>query len=139
MTRWSEADLVTLQARTVGPMGTVNRNPVPITSRVTKYGNKPTIVDNIVFDSVAEAKRYNELKLFEKGGAILDLHLQPEFPLIVGEDLVCTYIADFSYRDPIHKRLVVEDVKSSATKTRAYRIKVKLLKALTGIIVREVA
>jgi hypothetical protein len=137
MTRWSEADLVALQARTVGPTGTVNRNPVPITSRVTKYGNKPTMVDGIPFDSLAEARRYNELKLFVHAGDLSNLELQPKFPLVVNGELVCTYIADFSYEQRGYR--VIEDVKSRASKTRAYRIKVKLLKALTGIIVREVA
>lgn len=139
MPRWSEADLEKLQARTVGPTGAVSRNPVPITSRVTKYRNKPTVVDNIRFDSLAEAKRYNELKVLQSGGAIVDLQLQPKFHLIVGEELVCTYTADFGYRDPVHRRRIIEDVKSTATKTPQYRIKVKLLKALTGIEVREVA
>jgi hypothetical protein len=137
MTRWSEADLEKLQARTVGPTGSVSTCAVPITSHVTKYGNKPTVVDNIRFDSQAEAKRYNELKLFQHAGQICDLELQPKFPLLVNGELVCTYIGDFRYYS--HGYQVIEDVKSKATKTPQYRIKVKLLKALTGIEVREVA
>jgi hypothetical protein len=137
MTRWSEQDLQRYQARTVGPNGDVSRNPVPITTHVRKYRNKPTIVDDIMFDSVAEAKRYNELKFFLSASEITNLELQPKFPLEVNGQLVCTYIADFSYWS--HGCRVIEDVKSDATKTPQYRIKVKLLKALTGIIVREVA
>lgn len=137
MTRWTETDLVNLQARPVGPAGTVSKRPVPIISRVTKYGNKPTVVDNIRFDSLAEAKRYSELKLFHHEGSLTDLELQPKFALVVNGEKVCTYIADFSYK--IRGMLVVEDVKSPASKTPVYRVKVKLLKALTGIIVREVA
>jgi hypothetical protein len=137
VTRWSEEDLQRYQARNVGPNGEVSRNPVPITTRIKKYRNKPTMVDEILFDSVAEAKRYNELKFFQAAGQISNLELQPKFPLEVNGALVCTYIADFSYMS--HGYRVIEDVKSNATKTPQYRIKVKLLKALTGIVVLEVA
>ena len=137
MTRWSEEELQRYNARTVGPTGVVNRNSVPITPSVRKYRNKPTMVGDILFDSMAEARRYNELKLLEQGGAIADLKLQPKFPLMVNDELVCIYTGDFSYQS--HGYRVIEDVKSEATKTPQYRIKVKLLKALTGIEVREVA
>jgi len=102
-----------------------------------KYHNKPTVVDGIKFDSKAEARRYNELKLLVRACEISDLQLQPKFPLVVNGELVCTYIADFSYEMRFHR--IVEDVKSPASKTPQYRIKVKLLKALTGIEIREVA
>jgi len=106
-------------------------------ARRRKFRNKPCEVDGIKFDSRAEAKRYNELKLFVHEGSLTDLELQPKFALVVNGEKVCTYIADFSYK--IRGMLVVEDVKSKATKTPQYRIKVKLLRALTGIEVREVA
>ena len=35
-----------------------------------KYGNRKTVVDDIKFDSKAEARRYKELKLLEKSGII---------------------------------------------------------------------
>lgn len=102
-----------------------------------KFQNIPCEVDGIKFDSRAEGRRYNELKLFVAGGEISNLELQPKFQLEVNGALVCTYVADFSYQQRGYR--IVEDVKSKATKTRQYRIKVKLLKALTGIEVREVA
>jgi hypothetical protein len=102
-----------------------------------KYRNRPCVVDGIRFDSIAEAKRFNELKLFVAAGEISNLELQPKFPLVVNGGLVCVYIADFSYSERGYR--VVEDVKSPVTRTAQYRIKVKLLKALTGIVVREVA
>ena len=49
----------------------------------SKYGNKKTIVDDIEFDSIAEARRYRELKLLEAAGEIEGLVLQPPFPLEV--------------------------------------------------------
>ena len=46
------------------------------------------------------------------------------------------YRADFSYRE--NGALVVEDVKSSATRTRTYLDKRKLMREIHGIEVREV-
>jgi len=112
-------------------------NAVVVFRRPRKFRNKPCIVDGIRFASQAEARRYNELKLFQREGSLSNLELQPKFPLVVNGELVCTYIADFSYEQRGYR--VVEDVKSKATKTPQYRIKVKLLHALTGITVREVA
>lgn len=103
-----------------------------------KYGAKKTVVDGITFASKAEAIRYAELKLLQRAGLILDLKLQPKFPLVVSGKLVATYIADFSFTDVTTKLSVVEDVKSPATRTDAYRIKVKLLFALHGVEVTEI-
>jgi len=105
--------------------------------RGAKFANIPTTVDGIKFASRAEARRYGELKLLERANQIRNLELQPKFPLVVNGELVCTYVADFAYS--LDGTLgVVEDVKSKATKTPQYRIKVKLLRALYGIEVREV-
>ena len=102
-----------------------------------KYGAKRTTLDGITFDSKREAARYADLKLMQKAGLITDLKLQPKFRMIVEGDLICDYVADFAYTDE-HGREVVEDVKSEPTKTAAYRIKKKLLKAIYGISVTEV-
>lgn len=105
--------------------------------RKRKFQNIPCEIDGIKFDSRAEARRYNELKLLQREGSICKLELQPKFPLAINGQLICTYIADFSYE--LRGYRFIEDVKSKATKTPQYRIKMKLLKALTGIEVREVA
>ena len=47
----------------------------------SKYKAKKTIIDGITFDSKSEAKRYEELKLLQRGGAIQNLSLQPRFML----------------------------------------------------------
>jgi len=99
-----------------------------------KYGNKKTVVDNIVFDSMKEAARYGELKLLEKAGKIDLLELQPKFRLEVNGEKICTYIADFQYDDDGHT--VVEDVKG--VKTAIYRLKKKLVKAIFGIDIQEI-
>ena len=107
-----------------------------------KYGNKKTIVDNIPFDSKAEAARYQELKLLEKAGEIRNLQLQPRFELVpklpCGER-AAYYTADFSYRDMTKgNKLVVEDVKGYKQET-SYVLRRKLFKWRNpDIIFREV-
>ncbi len=72
----------------------------------------------------------------QKAGAIAGLQHQPKFELRVNGQLVCRYEADSSYA--LEGHVVVEDVKSEATrKNRAYRIKVKLMKACHGIEIAE--
>lgn len=105
----------------------------------TKFKNVRVTVDGLSFASKKEARRYGELKLLERAGSISELELQPVFRLEVNGVLVCKYIADFRWFDPLLGKTVVEDVKSPATRKHpVYRIKVKLLKALTGIAVVEV-
>lgn len=99
--------------------------------RYNKYKNKKTTYDGIKFDSIKEMKRYKELKLLEKGGAIKDLELQPKFLLIPTlrydnqkTDRKTIYKADFKYEDN-NGNIIVEDVKGF--KTDVYKIKRKLL------------
>lgn len=110
-----------------------------------KYKAKPTTVDGIRFASQKEAKRYGELKLQEKVGAIVGLELQPRFPLSVvsnGEGRepagfaaqIGVYVADFRYITG-REGVVVEDVKGF--KTPLYRWKKKHVEAQYGIQVRE--
>lgn len=101
----------------------------------SKYGNRKVTVDGIRFDSMAEGQRYWDLRQLERSGEITELELQPAFPLLVQSVKIATYVADFRYRDN-GGRLVVEDVKSDVTrKNRAYRLKVKHLKAQYGIYI----
>lgn len=103
-----------------------------------KFRNKKTEVDGILFDSKKEAKRYGELKLLERACKITKLVVQRRFPLKVNGYVICTYIADFEYFDIDQGRLVVEDTKSPITRVQPeYRIKVKLMKAIYDIDVRE--
>lgn len=95
-----------------------------------KYKNRKTKVDGIEFDSLKEARRYQELKLLVRGGAIKDLELQPVFELIPtqrheGKTVrKANYIADFKYTDIQRGIVVVEDVKGF--KTDVYKLKKKM-------------
>ncbi len=112
--------------------------------KVNKHNAKPTIVDGVRFDSLKEAKRYTELKLLERGGAIRDLELQPRYDVVVNDKKICYYKADFRYFDIDRGVQVVEDVKpmgKSYRKTQAwamYRLKKKLVEALHPVVIEEV-
>lgn len=106
-----------------------------------KYHNRRTEVDGFVFDSKAEARRYEELRMMEKMGLIRDLRRQVPFVLIRGQrwsggrkhrDTV--YRADFVYTE--NGRQIVEDVKG--VKTEGYKIKRELMKDRYGIEIKEV-
>ena len=100
-----------------------------------KFRAIPVVIDGIRFASQAEGRRYAELKLMEKSGAITRLQLQPSFKCLIDNKLVCTYRADFSYFTKTSR--VVEDVKG--VKTPVYRIKKKLVEALyPGVTITEV-
>ena len=104
---------------------------------MSKYGNTKIRVDGRLFDSKAEAARWQELQLLERAGEITELERQVEYELIPkqkGERAV-KYIADFRYKD--HEgNTVVEDTKG--VKTPVYILKRKLLLWVHGIRVREV-
>lgn len=115
--------------------------------QINKYRNIPDSRNGaereIKFKSRKEARRYDELMLMLKSGQIHELKLQPQFTL---QEAYTTpegvrvrairYDADFSYNTGYG--LVVEDVKSKATKTRVYAMKKKLMQERFGISIAEV-
>ena len=104
--------------------------------RLDPAGKAARTVNGIVFDSAAEARRYQALVFALYAGEITDLELQPSYDLTVGGVRVAGYRGDFRYRrDGV---VVVEDVKSQPTKTAVYRLKRKLMLAIHGIAIREI-
>ena len=118
--------------------------------RSNKYGSKKIEIDGIVFDSKKEAKRYQELLLLEKAGAIQNLKRQVRYIIIPAQYAIvaddkgkmkrkciereCTYIADFVYQ---HDGIItVEDTKGFRTKD--YIIKRKLMLHVHGIRIKEI-
>lgn len=100
-----------------------------------KYGNRVTEVDGHAFASRAEARRYAELKMLERGGQIRELRLQVPFPVEINGRRICKYIADFTYLDAAGP--IIEDVKGY--RTDIYRLKKKLVEALYGLKILETA
>ncbi len=96
--------------------------------RPGKYRNTPTVVNGFRFASLKEARRYGELVLLERAGQIIDLRLQPRYPLKVNDILVGTYVGDFTYRDK--DAWVTEDAKGM--QTPVFKLKAKLFEALYG-------
>lgn len=106
----------------------------------------------MTFDSVKEYKRWCELALLEKSGAISNLQRQVRFVLIptqreadtVGKrggiikgkviERECAYIADFTYWE--NGKQVVEDTKGF--KTTDYIIKRKLMLYVHNIRINEI-
>ena len=134
-------------------------------AKANKYHNTPTervTASGAVlhFDSQKEARRYDVLTARLQAGQIRDLRLQVEFTLqeAYTDTEGCRvrairYKTDFTYYRPpengshaaywadqtgIPWVLVVEDVKSRATKTQKYAIKKKLLKERFGLDITEV-
>lgn len=109
--------------------------------KASKYKNKRCVVDGLKFDSQKEAKRWGELKLLEKAGKISHLRRQVSYQLLAwsheGAEPLGTYVADFAYAEPADMYLVVEDVKSKATKTPLYKLKKAIFEANYGIEIRE--
>jgi hypothetical protein len=109
-----------------------------------KYNARATVLDGQRFASAAEARRYGELYLLQRAGAISHLQLQPRFPCVINGLRICIYVADFSYCDPRRPGssgqvgcTVVEDVKGVATPL--YKLKKRLVEALyPGVIIEEV-
>ena len=111
-----------------------------------RYGAKKTIVDGITFDSKAESKYYEQLKLMKRTGIIKDFQIHPRYTIIdsykcpsTGRKIAATtYTADFlvTYADG-HEEVV--DVKSEATRKKdAYRIKKKAFEQRYMIPIHEV-
>jgi ribosomal protein L23 len=107
----------------------------------SKYNARKTWVDRIQFDSMAEAKRYRDLKLLQEHRKISKLEVHRKFPW------VCTYEADgrvwkrsyfyeadFTYEQ--NGELVVEDVKG--VRTKEYIRKRQIIEKLYGITIKEV-
>ena len=119
---------------------------------MSKYHSKKITIDGISFDSRKEAKRWQELSLLQRAGAITDLQRQVEFELIPAQrepdtigvrggvkkgktiELAVKYVADFVYKE--NGKTIVEDTKGF--KTKDYIIKRKLLLWVHGIQIKEV-
>jgi hypothetical protein len=87
---------------------------------------KKTVVDGIEFGSQAEARRWSELRMLERGGAIVGLSRQPSYPIFNSSLVSIRYTADFEYWDPDSGR-VAEEVKGMAD--AAYLLRRKMFVA----------
>lgn len=107
----------------------------------SKYHSRKITRDGMTFDSVKEYRRFCELRLLERAGAVTELERQVKFELIPAQRIdgkvverACQYIADFVYQE--NGKRVVEDTKG--VKTKDYIIKRKLMLYIHGIRIKEV-
>ncbi len=99
---------------------------------MNKYGNRKVIIDDYIFDSIQESRRYKELKLLLKTGEISKLQLQPRFLLQEafrknGKSYrKIEYVADFMYLQ--NGKYIVEDVKG--IQTDVFKLKHKIFEKM---------
>lgn len=105
-----------------------------------KYYSRKVTRDGETFDSQKEYRRFCELRLLERAGAVTDLRRQVKYELIPAQrvngkvaERACSYVADFVYTE--NGQQVVEDTKGY--RTQEYRIKRKLMLWVHGIQIRE--
>lgn len=97
---------------------------------MSKYNARKVTLDGIVFDSIAESRRYSELKLLEAAGEIRGLEVHKPFVLQGaavrrGKKVrAITYEADFCYTECNTGIKVAEDVKG--VMTAAFRLKQRM-------------
>lgn len=122
---------------------------------MSKYHSRKVTVDGDTYDSMKEYRRFKELSLLERAGAIQNLKRQVKYVLIPAQreftteidkkgnfkkgkllERECAYIADFVYLDMSTGRMTVEDTKGF--KTKDYIIKRKLMLWVHGIRIKEV-
>ena len=89
------------------------------------------------FPSTAEANKFSELVSLLKYGKISRLELQPSYPIVINGQKICTYRADFRYRDSDDKEMVV-DVKPKDFSTELFKLKKKLVENIYQIKIHEV-
>ena len=99
---------------------------------MNKYHARKCHYNGYDFDSKKERDRYKDLCLLVKAEEITDLAVHPKFVLQKGfiyrsrKIRPIVYEADFSYQE--NGITIVEDVKSVATKTQLFKVKVKMFK-----------
>jgi len=94
---------------------------------MTKYNNRKTTIDNITFDSQAEADHYLYLRVLQAAGEIDNLEIHPRYVILDGFNHVedgkmvrerpIYYEADFSFDEKATGKSVVVDVKGMETQT----------------------
>ena len=124
-------------------------NPRAPVAKANKYHAVTVFHAGHRFDSKREAARYEELQLLAQVGEIDALEVHPGFALMVPDlttegapfvfHTIGWYHADFQYRNVRTGNVIVEDVKSPATrKIEAYRLKKKIVECIYKITIVEI-
>jgi len=109
--------------------------------RTHKFNASKTIVDNLTFDSIAEAEYYKLLKLLVISGDVIKFSVKPKFKFVflhnaTGKKLVEKFTPDFRVWFKNDKKCTIVDVKGKLDK--GYIHKRKLMKDIYNINILEV-
>jgi hypothetical protein len=112
----------------------------PPAKKPSKYRNKPfRDRAGVYWHSRKEHRHWLVLRAAEAAGLVRSLRRQVKYVLLVNGIEVGSYVADFVFFDSETNRVVVQDVKSPATrKLPLYRLKRNLMRAVWGLAVEEV-
>tara|TARA_R110000803_G_scaffold79132_1_gene144630 strand:+ start:25 stop:381 length:357 start_codon:yes stop_codon:yes gene_type:complete len=102
-----------------------------------KFGAKKTEFMGMKFDSKWEAERYGQLYLKFERGEIEELDRQIRFNILVNDQKICAYVADYTYYETDEngeRQYIVEDAKG--VETPEFKLKKKLMLAANGIDIR---
>jgi|TARA_Y100001973_G_C5163730_1_gene314916 hypothetical protein len=105
--------------------------------KYNKYNAKKTDFMGFKFDSKWEAERYGQLASMQMAGVVEDLRRQVKYDIIVNEQKICKYIADFVYtliHEDGKKEKIVEDAKG--VQTSDFKLKKKLMEAVFNIKIK---
>lgn len=108
----------------------------------SKFGNEKVTVDDILFDSKLEAKRYGQLKLLWRAGTVLWFVRQPVFDVgggvIYRGDFLIVWKDAGKHSMHVHVPVTVEDCKGADTQESINKRKqVKALYGIDVILVRK--
>lgn len=123
--------------------------------KIGKYGNRKTLYNGNVFDSLKEAKECRNLDIKLKNGLIKKYERQVPYPVVINGQKICKYVLDFKvelnngkfrYLDVKGMRKMtmgeawadylgekVKKGKKGSTQTKDFRIKKKLVEAIYNI------
>lgn len=132
---WQRRQGLSLKPRSVECRSVPAPEPEKTPEKRSKYGNRRVEMDGMKFDSLHEARVYQELMLRVRAGELRCVLRQVPFDLPGG----IRYFADFVTVRPDMSIEGVYDAKSTATKqNRVYINKKKQMQACWGIEIREV-
>ena len=89
------------------------------------------------FDSKWEAERYGQLASMALAGVVKNLERQVKYEIVVNDNKICNYIADFVYtliNEDGSEEKIVEDAKG--IQTTDFKLKMKLMKAVFNINIK---
>tara|TARA_R100001015_G_C4577435_1_gene134486 strand:+ start:506 stop:859 length:354 start_codon:yes stop_codon:yes gene_type:complete len=99
-----------------------------------KFGARKTKFMGYTFDSMWEAERWGELSAMQRAGVVKDLERQVRYNLVINDQKICAYVADFQYKlidENGFEKEIVEDAKG--VETAEFKLKKKMMKAILGI------